>query len=223
MKQTILIVEDEEDINNILAKYLQAAKFETKSFMQGTGVVEWIQQQEPSLVLLDIDLPGKDGLTICKKIRNFSNVPIIMTTAKVEEIDRLIGLEVGADDYVCKPYSAREVVARVQANLRRFDNKLINSKTLILDTDSFCIRYQDITTELTAIEFALFHLLYSNPNRIYSRAQIIALVYHDYRDISDRAVDSHIKNLRKKLNMFQLKNEMIRSIYGAGYKFEMPR
>ncbi len=222
MKQTILIVEDEEDINNILAKYLQAAKFETKSFMQGTGVVEWIQQQEPSLVLLDIDLPGKDGLTICKEIRTFSNVPIIMTTAKVEEIDRLIGLEVGADDYVCKPYSAREVVARVQANLRRFDNKLINSQNLILNTDSFCISYQGITTELTAIEFTLFHLLYSNPNRIYSRAQILELVYHDYRDVSDRAVDSHIKNLRKKLKIFQLKNEMIRSIYGAGYKFERP-
>ncbi|WDE02450.1 response regulator [Thalassomonas actiniarum] len=218
--QMILIVEDDLDIADIVATYLQAAGFMTKHLSDGNEVVGWVKSNTPALIILDIHLPGKDGLDICREVRAFSEVPIIMATAKIEEVDRLIGLEIGADDYVCKPYSVKEVVARVKANLRRF-GKLANAAgKLILDSDSFCLNYQGQAVELTAIEFSLFHLLYANPSRIYSRGQIIDLVYQDYRDVSDRTVDSHIRNLRKKLSKLPLEHDFIRSIYGAGYKFE---
>ncbi len=218
--QMILIVEDDVDIADILATYLQAAGFNTKQFNDGNEVVGWVKNNAPALILLDIYLPGKDGLVICQEVRAFSEVPIIMTTAKIEEVDRLIGLEIGADDYVCKPYSVKEVVARVKANLRRFGKLPDGGGKLILNSDSFCLDYQGQAIELTAIEFALFQLLYANPSRIYSRGQIIDLIYRDYRDVSDRTVDSHIRNLRKKLSQLSFAHDLIRSIYGAGYKFE---
>lgn len=220
IKQTILIVEDDLDIADVLAMYLQAADYNTKIFNKGTGVVEWVQSNHPSLILLDIDLPGKNGHIICKEVRDFSDMPIIMTTAKVEEVDRLIGLDIGADDYVCKPYSVKEVVARVKANLRRLSFEQNKSACLKVDLKNSKVGYQDITVALTTVEFSLFNLLYSNANRIYARAQIMDLVYKDYRDISDRTVDSHIRNLRKKLSVLTIKNDLIRSIYGVGYKFE---
>lgn len=219
-EKMVVIVEDDIDIADVLQMYLQAAGFNTKRFNDGNDVVHWVKDNSPALIVLDIYLPGKNGFTICEEVRAFSQVPIIMTTAKVEEVDRLIGLEIGADDYVCKPYSVKEVVARVKANLRRVNNQLSPASKLILDGDSFCLSYQGQTINLTTIEFALFHLLYSNPRRIYSRAQILDLVYQDYRDVADRTVDSHIRNLRKKLNELPLENDLIRSIYGAGYKFE---
>jgi two-component system response regulator BaeR len=220
IKKTILIVEDDLDIADVLAMYLQAADYNTKIFNKGTGVVEWVQSNHPSLILLDIDLPGKNGHIICKEVRDFSDMPIIMTTAKVEEVDRLIGLDIGADDYVCKPYSVKEVVARVKANLRRLSFEQNKSACLKVDLKNSKVGYQDITVALTTVEFSLFNLLYSNANRIYARAQIMDLVYKDYRDISDRTVDSHIRNLRKKLSVLTIKNDLIRSIYGVGYKFE---
>jgi two-component system response regulator BaeR len=220
IKQTILIVEDDLDIADVLDMYLLAAGYDTKIFNTGTEVVEWVQTNHPSLILLDIDLPGKNGHIICKEVRDFSDVPIIMTTAKVEEVDRLIGLEIGADDYVCKPYSVKEVVARVKVNLRRLNFDLNKSASLKVDVKNFKVGYQDTTVALTTVEFSLFYLLYSNANRIYARAQIMDLVYKDYRDISDRTIDSHIRNLRKKLSTLTMKNDLIRSIYGVGYKFE---
>lgn len=219
-KQTILIVEDDKEIAEFVTMYLKAADYQTKWFDDGTDVVEWVQQNQPALILLDLDLPVKQGLDVCKEVREFSEVPIIMTTAKVEEVDRLIGLEIGADDYVCKPYSVKELVARVKANLRYANGRVHNSNDLVVDSESYTIVYKGIKVELTAIEFGLFNLLYSNPERIYSRAHIIDIVYQDYRDLSDRTVDSHIRNLRKKLKTLPLENDLIRSIYGAGYKYE---
>ncbi|WDE02413.1 response regulator [Thalassomonas actiniarum] len=219
-KLTILIVEDDIDISDILQMYLQAADFTTKVFNVGDGVVSWVQDNSPALAILDVNLPGKDGLTICKEIRVFSNMPIIMATEEITETDRLNGLDIGADDYVCKPFSVKEVVARVKANLRRSVNKPELMSKLTLDTDKFSLSYQTETISLTAMEFSLFKLLYSSPGRIYSRAQIMDLVYQDYREVSDRTVDSHIRNLRKKLNTLPLTENLIHSIYGAGYKFE---
>ena len=216
----IVIVEDDVDIADILENYLQAAGFDTKRFHDGNGVVDWVKSNAPALVILDLYLPGKNGLIICEQLRIFSEVPIIITTAKIEEVDRLIGLESGADDYVCKPYSVKEVVARVKANLRRLSVQPCSTEALTLDSNSFCLSYQTQVIKLTTIEFSLLHLLYSNPSRIYSRAQIMDLVYQDYRDVSDRTVDSHIRNLRKKLNVLSLEHDLIRSIYGAGYQFE---
>ncbi|MCO7223309.1 response regulator [Pleionea sp. CnH1-48] len=219
MSHTILVVEDEVDIASIVISYLQAAGYSTEHFSEGSGVVEWVKEHSPSLILLDLMLPGQDGMDICRAIRTFSDVPIIITTAKVEEIDRLIGLESGADDYVCKPYSPRELTARVKANLRRTDRQVSTSNQLVLNQDNR-VSYQANSVELTTVEYNLLKLLYSQPNRIFSRDQIIRSVYVDYREVSDRTVDSHIRNLRKKLKGLELDNELVRSIYGAGYKFE---
>lgn len=219
-KQTVLIVEDDSEIAEIVIMYLHAAKFITKWFDDGKGAVEWVRENEPALILLDLDLPTKSGIAVCKEVRVFSDIPIIMTTAKVEEVDRLIGLEIGADDYVCKPYSVKELIARVKVNLRRITKQTFQSNGLQVNSENFTVSYEGIQIELTVVEFTLFNLLYTNSNRIYSRSQIMDLVYHDYRDVSDRTVDSHIRNLRKKLKELPLDNSLIRSIYGAGYKFE---
>jgi two-component system response regulator BaeR len=218
-KQTVVIVEDDSEIAEIVIMYLQAANFLTQWFDDGKGAVEWVQANEPALILLDLDLPTKSGLTVCKEVRAFSDIPIIMTTAKVEEVDRLIGLEIGADDYVCKPYSVKELIARVKANLRRMTKQPFQSSEIKVNSENFTISYKSGHVELTVIEFSLFNLLYTNSNRIYTRPQIMDLVYHDYRDISDRSVDSHIRNLRKKLKVLPIVHDFIRSIYGAGYKF----
>lgn len=220
MSQIILVVEDDDEIAEILIMYLHAAGLETKLFGDGVGVVEWVQNNQPAVILLDLDLPTKQGQEVCKEVRAFSSVPIIMTTAKVEEVDRLIGLEIGADDYVCKPYSVKELVARVKVQLRRLNLSDSKSSSIKVDTESFKVSYQTEQVELTAIEFKLFYLLFSNPNRIYSRAQIMDLVYQDHRDVSDRTVDSHIRNLRRKLAKLPMEDDLIRSVYGAGYKFE---
>lgn len=228
MNNTVVLVEDDQEIADILLKYLQAAGLNTLHFSDGVGVTEWVQQHQPAVLLLDLDLPTKNGIDVCREVRRFSDVPIIMTTAKVEEVDRLIGLEIGADDYVCKPYSVKELVARVQVQLRRLQRQAVQDSAnvttdnaqLKVDPDAFMLSYQGLQVELTAIEFKLFYLLYSHPNRIYSRGQIMDLVYADYRDVSERTVDSHIRNVRSKLAKFRLQAELIRSIYGAGYKFE---
>ena len=220
MNNNVVVVEDDLDMANILLKYLQAEQLNTMHFADGVGVVEWVKQHQPALVLLDLDLPSKQGSDVCREIRQFSDLPIIMTTAKVEEVDRLIGLEIGADDYVCKPYSVKELIARVKVQLRRLSRELVAENALQVDANAHRISYHSQWVELTAVEFKLFYLLYSAPNRIYSRAQIMDLVYQDYRDISDRTVDSHIRNLRQKLAKFGLQAEFIRSVYGAGYKFE---
>jgi len=170
--------------------------------------------------LLDWNLPGQDGLSICKEICAFSEIPIIMTTAKVDEIDRLIGLEAGADDYVCKPYSAKEVVARVKVRLRRLNRLTTQEPSLQLDESLMSIRFEGTTLQLTAIEFNLFSLFYHNPRRIYSRQHIMDRVYQDYRVVSERTIDSHIRNLRLKLNQLSPDQDLIQSIYAVGYKYE---
>ncbi|WMN61971.1 response regulator [Pseudoalteromonas xiamenensis] len=221
MTDTIVIVEDDQEIADIVTLYLHAAGMNTQYFADGIGVADWVRANEPEVVLLDLDLPTKQGLDVCREIRAFSAVPVIITTAKVEEVDRLVGLEIGADDYVCKPYSVKELVARVKVQLRRLNRPLQPEHSLTVDNCSFRISLNDETVELSAVEFKLFHLLYSTPNRIYSRQQILDLVYQEYSDTSERTVDSHIRNIRKKLAKLPLEQDLIRSIYGAGYKFEM--
>lgn len=221
MAHTILLVEDERDIAEVTLLYLQAQGYDTHCFNEGLGVVDWVREHDPSVVILDLMLPGKDGLEICQDIRQFSDVPIIMTTAKVQEVDRLLGLDAGADDYVCKPFSTKELVARVNAAVRRLDRRVVQSApALQLVEGSFAVVYQGTHIELTQIEFNLFKLLYEHPGRIYARAQILDQVYQDFRDVSDRTIDSHIRNLRKKLAQLGLPSEPIRSVYGAGYVFE---
>ncbi|WP_444883739.1 response regulator [Microbulbifer sp. PSTR4-B] len=222
MGARILIVEDEIELANLLLDYLEAAGYQADILTNGNEVIPHVEAQPPDLILLDLMLPGKGGLEICTAIRRYSSVPIIMLTARIEEADRLRGLEIGADDYVCKPYSPREIVARVKAVLRRThssEQQKLGEIQLQRNTGQLLIGCQDVG--LTALEFHLFELLYSEPGRIFSREQIMDRIYSDYRVISDRTIDSHIKKVRKKIAALLPDKELIHSVYGAGYKFEV--
>lgn len=224
--ERILIVEDEPKIADLLQKYLQNANFQTDWLANGTEVSAWVKAHSPALILLDVMLPGKDGLSVCKDIRQFSGVPIIMLTARVEEIDRLLGLELGADDYICKPFSPREVIARVKAVLRRWESVTHASQTdtapgaLVLERDRLIVRSGQAEVSLTLVEFELLEILYKQPGRIFGRDQLMSKVYSDNRIVSDRTIDSHIKKLRKKLSDIAPDQEWIHSVYSVGYKFE---
>lgn len=221
MKEKILIVEDEPKLASLLADYLKAAGFEIFILSDGTQVEDWVRKNKPNLIVLDIMLPGRDGMEICKDIRIFSRVPIIMVTARVEEIDRLLGLELGADDYICKPFSPREVVARVKAVLRRTrDGQTIHAQGLVLDEHTYKATFHGRNLELTAVEFKLLKLLIEYPCRIFSREQIMRKIYHEERFVSDRNIDSHVKKLRRKIEAVAPQITLIHSVYGVGYKFE---
>ncbi|MES9859132.1 MAG: response regulator [Sedimenticola sp.] len=224
-QQRVLIVEDEVGLAELLQDYLRSAGYTTQMLHEGGSVVEWFRQHSPDLVLLDLMLPGKDGMEICKEIRNFSHTPIIMTTARVEELDRLLGLELGADDYICKPYSPREVVARVKAVLRRM-NPLNQQKAnpfegIFLDEERFLVSINGTDLVLTPVEFRLMRTFLGQPGRVFSRGHLIDNLYTDQRVVCDRTVDTHIKNLRKKLQAHLPGEEVIHSVYGVGYRFEL--
>ncbi len=216
----ILIVEDEPKIAALLEDYLRAkGGYRTRVLGRGDTVLADIREKAPDLVLLDLMLPGLDGIEVCKQIRRESQVPIIMVTARVEEIDRLLGLELGADDYICKPFSPREVVARVKAVLRRSGPDTDSEPGIEIDEERFSARYKGRPLNLTPVEFALLKTLAGQTGRVFSRDQLMNEMYDDYRVVSDRAVDTHIKNLRRKLAEVSEGQEMIESVYGLGYRF----
>lgn len=221
MSGNILVVEDEPKLANLLVDYLKASGFEPSCLANGSEVVPWVREHSPDLILLDLMLPGRDGMEVCKDIRTFSRVPIIMVTARVEEIDRLLGLELGADDYICKPFSPREVVARVKAVLRRTgDGQRIQTQGLVLDGDRFRAALHGHDLGLTAVEFKLLQFLATSPGRIYNRQQLMDRIYPDQRSVSDRTIDSHVKKLRRKIEASDPDAKLIHSVYGVGYKFE---
>ncbi len=221
MSDKILIVEDEPKLASLLSDYLQQAGFAASTLGNGLEVVPRVRAEGPDLILLDLMLPGRDGLDICKEIRTFSDVPIIMVTARIEEIDRLLGLELGADDYICKPFSPREVVARVKAVLRRAaGGQSLPAAGLTLDESRYLAILDGHDLELTAVEFKLLQFLVANPGRIYSRQQLMDRIYPDQRIVADRTIDSHIKKLRKKIADVNPTVELIHSVYGVGYKFD---
>lgn len=226
MNKKILIVEDELKLADVLEDYLRQADYESCIVSDGNAVMSAVLEYQPALILLDVMLPNRDGLALCKDIRQSTpvqHIPIIITTAKVDEIDRLLGLELGADDYICKPYSPREVVARVKAVLRRQTQAPLDVvHGLGLDKDSLKATWNGQNLDLTAVEFALLDLMAASPGRIYSRTKLMENIYSDYRIVSERTIDSHIKKLRKKLADIDPKVELIHSIYGAGYKLESP-
>jgi two-component system response regulator BaeR len=181
----------------------------------------------PAAVLLDVMLPGLDGLEVCRAVRAFSDVPILINSARVEELDRLLGLELGADDYVCKPFSPRELVARVKALLRRAQGRLA-PVTLVPAAGGFAvdeagqrILWQEQALALTPVEFRLLRQLLQHPGRVFERAQLLDLIHEDFRDVSDRVVDSHIKNIRRKLAALDPAQECIASVYGVGYRLDL--
>lgn len=216
----ILVVEDEPKIARLLAEYLESlGGYRTHTLARGDEVLAWFGDNEPDLVLLDLMLPGMNGIDVCKALRSRSQVPIIMVTARVEEIDRLLGLELGADDYVCKPFSAREVVARVRAVLRRGraaePGRIAG---LEIDAARFEARIDGKRLKLTPVEFALLQALAGQPGRVFSRPQLMDAMYSDYRVVSDRAVDTHVKNLRRKLADAAPGRDLVESLYGLGYR-----
>lgn len=222
MNGRILVVEDEPKIASVLSDYLRASDFEPFCLENGLGVVQWVREEGPDLVLLDLMLPGKDGLEICRELRAFSRVPIIMVTARVEEIDRLLGLELGADDYICKPFSPREVIARVKAVLRRTRDELIlQVQGLALDESRYQASLNGRDLQLTAVEFRLLQLLVERPGCIFGRQRLMDKIYPDERVVSDRTIDSHIKRLRRKIETVDPQATLIHSVYGVGYKFEV--
>jgi len=219
----ILVVEDEPKLAQLMIDYLQAANFRTHHIARGDEVIESVQQTPPDLLLLDLMLPGKDGLSICRDIRRFSELPIIMVTAKIEEIDRLLGLEIGADDYICKPFSPREVVARVKTILRRCKPKpeeVAQASLLKIDESRFQASWREQPVDLTPAEFRLLKTLSLEPGKVFSREQLLNHLYDDYRVVTDRTIDSHIKNLRRKLELLDADQPFIRAVYGMGYRWE---
>ncbi len=215
----ILIVEDEVSIADAIKTFLTHAGFRCSVLNDATEVPELVKQFKPDLLILDVMLPGGDGITICKHIRSTSNIPIIMLTAKSSEAERLIGLEAGADDYICKPFSAPELVLRVKAILRRTYTTEDNNAQLTLLEHTQEAQLGDKKVALTTLEFSLLALLIKNAHRIYSRDAIMDLIYSDHRIVSDRTVDSHVSNLRRKLKGLSSEHELIRGVYGSGYKY----
>lgn len=228
----ILVVEDDAAIADMLTNYLHMHGFTTAVCADGLLAVEQVRQQQPALLVLDLMLPGQDGMAVCTQVRAFSKLPIIMVTARVDEIDRLLGLETGADDYVCKPFSPREVVARIKALLRRAQGTLAAhpggmpspsgaGTGLEIRDASLSVAWQGHTLPFTAVEFRLLKLMLARPERVFSRAELLDHVHDDLRDVSDRAIDSHIKNIRRKLEAAQVQGHSIVSVYGVGYRIEL--
>ena len=231
----ILIVEDEQRIVELIRDYLEAAGFTTEIIRSGLDVLSAVHRHSPTLIVMDVMLPGYDGITLCHEIRQFSDVPIVLLTARTEEIDRLIGLESGADDYVCKPFSPRELVARIKIILRRALRSTQGTSPaplsppfgsqeglLVLDAHRQSASVKGQNLDLTAVEFRLLATLASAPGRIFSRAQLLEKLHDDSRPLSDRTIDSHIKNVRRKMKQIEPEMEFIHSVYGAGYKAEIP-
>lgn len=219
----ILIVEDEPQLASLLADYLRDAGYAPHTVIDGREVGAWVRERQPDLVLLDVMLPGEDGMSVCRTIRGFSDVPIVMVTARVEEIDRLLGLELGADDYICKPFSPREVVPRVKAILRRArpaTSATTTDDSLQVDEGAYRASLDGQSLSLTPVEFRLLATLAAQPGRVYSRQQLQDRLYDDHRVVTDRAVDTHVKNLRRKMAAVRGEQELIRSVYGVGYRLE---
>jgi two-component system, OmpR family, response regulator BaeR len=218
----ILVVEDEPKLAALVGDYLQASGYAWHWVADGREAIPAIRVQQPDLVVLDLMLPGRNGLDICRELRSFSDVPIVMLTAKVEEIDRLLGLELGADDYICKPFSPREVVARIKAILRRARASAEpGNAALKIDDAAHRASFKGIALDLTPVEFRLLKTLAAAPGRVFSRDRLLDNLYLDHRVVTDRTVDSHIKNLRRKLEQAAPGQDPIRSIYGVGYKLEI--
>lgn len=218
----LLIVEDERKLAEVARDYLEAAGYEVTLLGNGAEVAPWLADNPVDLMVLDLMLPGKDGISICKTVRQTSQLPIIMTTARIEEVDRLLGLDLGADDYLCKPFSPRELVSRVRAVLRRSDpNRAAGSSdSLIINPDTLGVQFQGQHISLTAVEFRLLEELMKRPGVIFTRDRLMTAIYPDRRIVSDRTIDSHIKKLRKKLEILSTDREFVWSVYGAGYKYE---
>ncbi len=217
-KPHILIVEDEKNLAELMKDYLQRESYVVSVLSTGDSVLEFLNHHHIDVMLLDLMLPGISGIEVCRGVRKTSDLPIIMTTARVEEIDRILGLEIGANDYVCKPYSPRELVARVNVQLRHLNPTSQPSPFLQLNQKQLTAQAADKRIDLTTVEFNLLYKLYSQPARVFSRNQLMDAVYSDGRIVSDRTIDSHIKKIRQKLKKLT-SHDFISAVYRSGYKY----
>lgn len=224
MNETILVVDDEPKNVRLVRDYLERANFRVVTALDGGTALASARDERPDLVVLDLNLPGMDGLDVCRALRRESNVPIIMLTARVEEMDRLIGLELGADDYITKPFSPRELVLRVKAVLRRVGGEdyqpgILRVADLEIDLAGHRVKRGGEPVHLSRTEFNLLSTLARHPGQVFSRAQLLdrlhGVVYEGY----DRSIDAHIKNLRRKLEPDPAEPRYILTVYGVGYKF----
>jgi len=214
----ILVVEDEANLATLMHDYLSQEGHQVTINATGAGVLEQLRETRFDVVILDLMLPQANGIDLCREIRHFSSVPIIMTTAKVAEIDRILGLEIGANDYVCKPYSPRELVARVHVQLRLQQPTDPSPDALQLDVHQLVAKTAAATVELTAVEFNLLHKMYAQPGRVFSRDQLMDAVYSDGRIVADRTIDSHLKKLRHNLKELGA-HECIEPVYGCRHRY----
>jgi two-component system alkaline phosphatase synthesis response regulator PhoP len=224
---TILIVDDEPKIVTLARDYLERAGFTVASASDGTAAVASFRAVKPDLIVLDLGLPGRDGLDVTRLIRKESNVPIIILTARGEESDRLVGLELGADDYIVKPFSPKELVARVRAVLRRSEAAaapadVLRTGDLTLDVPRMRLTVGERSVELTATEFQLLAALARQPGRIFTRAQLLDAVHGVAFESYERAIDTHIKNLRRKIEPDPRRPRYLLTVYGVGYKLSEP-
>jgi DNA-binding response OmpR family regulator len=224
MKAVILVVDDEPKIVKLAKDYLEQGGFQVLVAADGKTALRTARSEKPDLVVLDLMLPEMDGLDVCRALRRESDVPIIMLTARVEETDRLIGLELGADDYITKPFSPRELVARVRATLRRVQGTvytpgIIRAGDLEIDLDGHRVSLNTELVHLTRFEFALLAALAQHPGQVYSRAQLLDKLHGVAIVGYDRSVDAHIKNLRRKIEPDPANPCYILTVYGIGYRF----
>ena len=220
MSARVYIVEDEPELAALVADYACASGYDPVVFGDGAQALAAIKESVPDMLVLDLMLPGMDGLSVCRAVRAFSNVPIVMVTARVEELDRLLGLDSGADDYLCKPFSPRELMARIKVILRRVQPGA-SAPLCAVDEAAQRVSISGRVLELTPSEFNILAGMARRRGQVFSRAQLLDLARHDSLDVADRAVDSHIKNLRRKIAAVLPEVDAISSIYGLGYRFEL--
>jgi two-component system alkaline phosphatase synthesis response regulator PhoP len=221
--RTVLVVEDELKIARLIRDYLEQAGFAVETATDGKGAVASARQHKPDLIILDLGLPEMDGLDVIRTLRSGSNVPVVVVTARADEADRVVGLELGADDYIVKPFSPKELVARVRAVLRRTDNARLGAETIRAGVVSLDIPRREVTVdgtvvELTATEFDLLHALARQPGRVFTRGQLLESIHGVAFESYERAIDAHVKNIRRKLEAEPQRPRILLTVHGVGYK-----
>lgn len=224
----ILIVEDDPHTSALVQTYLEREGFATLIASDGEQALHFAKNHTPMFVILDLMLPQVDGWEVCRQLRKFSDVPILMLTAREEEMDRILGLSLGADDYVVKPFSPRELVARVKAILRRTqpsdgqETKVLSQGGLVLDPDKYKVTVDDVPVNLTALEYKLLHILMSSPGQVFSREALLDHFYENGETVIERVVDVHVGKLRQKIEKEPASPRLILTVRGFGYRFAEP-
>ncbi|HBF09505.1 MAG: two-component system response regulator BaeR [Gammaproteobacteria bacterium] len=220
--KTILIIEDEFDIAHLIERYLELENYKSVLIDHGRNVLQVLQTHQPDLIILDVMLPDVDGFDLCRQIRQVSQTPVILLTAKIDEVDRLIGFDAGADDYVCKPFSPKELMCRIHVLLKRSKSSLhqttsLTYKEFTLEVASYLLKAHGKETMLTLNEYRILSLLMSSPGIVFSRHDLLEGISDAHAMVYDRTIDTHIKNIRAKFALLSPSTQYIKSVYGVGY------